>query len=331
MTDPHAATDHPASRPSAAVPAQVTIATRKSPLALWQAEFVAAALKAAHPGLEVSLLTMQTSGDRFLDASLAEKGGKGLFVKELETALLDGRADLAVHSMKDVPVELPQGLAITAILDRHDPRDAFVSNRFGRFEALPPGAVVATSSLRRSAQLRALRPDLEIVPLRGNVNTRLRKLDDGEFDAAVLAVSGLTRLGFSDRIASAFEPTQMLPAIAQGALGIESRVDDAPISALVSCLDHPATHDAVRAERTLNAALGGGCHLPVAAFAAYTDEAKSQIEVNALVADTTGERILRDRLQGSRTEAVALGARLADNLLAAGAAELLEAVRQNAS
>lgn len=310
-------------------PDHITIATRKSPLALWQAEFVAASLREAHPGLEVTLLTMQTSGDRFLDASLAEKGGKGLFVKELETALLDGRADLAVHSMKDVPVELPPGLAITAVLDRHDPRDAFVSNRYPSFDALPAGAVVATSSLRRASQIRERRPDLKLVPLRGNVNTRLRKLDEGEFDAAVLAVSGLTRLGFEDRIASAFDVTEMLPAIAQGALGIESRIGDAAVDALIACLDHPPTHDVVRAERALNASLGGGCHLPVAAFARYTDAEATALALDALVADVRGERVMRDRIEGARSDAAALGAALAERMLDAGAGALLAEAHGN--
>lgn len=310
-------------------PSHITIATRKSPLALWQAEFVAASLREAHPGLEVSLLTMQTSGDRFLDASLADKGGKGLFVKELETALIDGRADLAVHSMKDVPVTLPPGLGITAVLARHDPRDAFVSNRYARFAALPAGAVVATSSLRRASQIRELRPDLALVPLRGNVNTRLRKLDDGEFDAAVLAVSGLARLGFEDRIAMAFEVTEMLPAIAQGALGIETREGDHAISALIDCLDHPPTHDVVRAERALNAGLGGGCHLPVAAYARYIDTEEQALCLDALVADVRGERILRDRIEGARADAAELGAALARRMLGAGARALLSEAQGN--
>lgn len=303
---------------------QLKIATRKSPLALWQAEFVKAALERLEPGLTVTLMKMQTSGDRFLAASLAEKGGKGLFVKELETALLDGSADLAVHSMKDVPVRLPDRLGIGAVLARHDPRDAFVSGSYRDLDELPNGAAVATSSLRRSAQLKLLRPDLAIVPLRGNVNTRLRKLDEGEFDAAVLAVSGLERLGFDERIAGRFPVQRMIPAIAQGALGIETRRDDEWMNALVARLEDATTRTAVNAERALNAALEGGCHLPVAAFASI--DGQSRLELMALVAAPDGARVVRDEATGDAADAEAIGNDLAERMVAGGAGEILAAV-----
>jgi len=303
---------------------QIVIATRKSPLALWQAEFVKSALERLVPACRVELMKMQTSGDRFLAASLAEKGGKGLFVKELETALIDGRADLAVHSMKDVPVRLPPELFIAAILARHDPRDAFVSSRYPALAALPEGAVVATSSLRRGAQLTLLRPDLSIVPLRGNVNTRLRKLDDGEFDAAVLAVSGLERLGFDDRIAARFDVTEMIPAIAQGALGIETRRDDAWINELVARLEDRDTRTAVTAERALNAALDGGCHLPVAAFARLDGD---ELALSALVASPDGTRVVKDAHAGAKDDAEGLGRMLAARMIDDGAAEILTGIR----
>jgi len=242
------------------------IATRKSPLALWQAEHVRERLQAEHPGLRVELVTMSTQGDRVLDSPLAKIGGKGLFVKELELAMLEDRADIAVHSMKDVPAELPEGLGIGAILEREDPRDALVSSRFSSIGELPQGATVGTSSLRRQCQLRAARPDLKILDLRGNVGTRLSKLDDGQYDAIVLACAGLRRLGLEQRIACAISPDEMLPAIAQGVIGIECRLDDERVAELIRPLAHLETGLRTRAERAMNAALAGGCQAPVAGY-----------------------------------------------------------------
>ena len=256
------------------------IATRKSPLALWQAEHVRSRLLALHPGLQVELLTMSTQGDRILDSPLAKIGGKGLFVKELEQGMLEGRADLAVHSMKDVPAELPAGLCIGAILAREDPQDAFVSGAYASIDALPEGARVGTSSLRRQCQLRARRPDLEILDLRGNVGTRLGKLDGGDYDAIVLACAGLRRLGLEARITAALAPELMLPAIAQGVIGIECRCDDARVNALIEPLNHAETLQRTTAERAMNATLAGGCQAPVAG---YSVVGANGIELRCLV------------------------------------------------
>ncbi|MES2917452.1 MAG: hydroxymethylbilane synthase [Pseudomonadota bacterium] len=299
------------------------IATRKSPLALWQAEHVRAELQRLHPGLVVELVTFTTQGDKILDTPLAKIGGKGLFVKELEVALLDGRADLAVHSMKDVPMEFPEGLGLVAIGEREDPRDAFVSNRFATLEALPQGAVVGTSSLRRQCQLRAARPDLVIRDLRGNVNTRLAKLDAGEYDALILASAGLKRLGFHDRLTSEIAPEQSLPAVGQGALGIEARLGDARVAALVAPLNHEPTAQRVRAERAMNRRLQGGCQVPIAG---YAELAGDTLSLRALVGSVDGREIIRDALQGPATEAEALGEALAERLLAAGAGRILAEV-----
>jgi len=266
------------------------IATRKSPLALWQAEHVRARLMAAHPGLQVELVTMSTQGDRVLDSPLAKIGGKGLFVKELELAMLEGRADIAVHSMKDVPAELPESLGIGAILEREDPRDAFVSSRFSSIGDLPRGARVGTSSLRRQCQLRAARPDLKILDLRGNVGTRLSKLDEGQYDAIVLACAGLRRLGLEQRIACAISPDEMLPAIAQGVIGIECRLDDEPVAGLIKPLAHPETSVRTCAERAMNAALAGGCQAPVAG---YSELKGGVIELRGLVGWPDGHEIIR--------------------------------------
>ncbi len=247
------------------------IATRKSPLALWQAEHVRARLLALHPGLRVELVTMTTRGDQVLDSPLAKIGGKGLFVKELELGMLDGSADMAVHSMKDVPAEFPEGLGLGAILEREDPQDAFVSNRYASIDDLPDGACVGTSSLRRQCQLRALRPDLRIRDLRGNVGTRLARLDAGDYDAIVLACAGLKRLGMQQRITRALPPEQMLPAIAQGVIGIECRNDDARLLELVQPLNHQPTVLRTRAERSMNATLATGCQAPVAGYAEIVD------------------------------------------------------------
>ncbi len=291
------------------------IATRKSPLALWQAEHVAALLRRWHPGLEVVLLPMSTRGDRILDAPLAKIGGKGLFLKELEQRLLDGSADLAVHSMKDVPVELPEGLEIATILAREDPRDALVSRHPGGLDGLPPGAVVGTSSLRRRCQLMALRPDLTIRDLRGNVGTRLGKLEAGEYDAIVLAGAGLIRLGEARRISAWLDPVTLLPAIGQGAIGIECRREDRRVRELLAPLDDPDTHTRVAAERGVNERLEGGCQVPLAAHA--TLEGK-RLQLRALLGSPDGRRLLRAEVEGSREQARELGLRAGQALLDQG-------------
>ena len=297
------------------------IATRKSPLALWQAEHVRERLQAEHPGLQVELLTMSTQGDRVLDSPLAKIGGKGLFVKELELAMLEDRADIAVHSMKDVPAELPEGLGIGAILEREDPRDAFVSSRFSSIGDLPQGASVGTSSLRRQCQLRAARPDLKILDLRGNVGTRLSKLDDGQYDAIVLACAGLRRLGLEQRIACAISPDEMLPAIAQGVIGIECRLDDERVAELIKTLAHPETGLRTRAERAMNAALAGGCQAPVAG---YSELREGVIELRGLVGWPDGHEIIRAEISGPPEQAESMGRQLAEDLLARGGRPILD-------
>ena len=299
----------------------IRIATRKSPLALWQAEHVRARLLALHPGLQVELLKMSTQGDRILDSPLAKIGGKGLFVKELEQGMLEGRADLAVHSMKDVPSELPAGLCIGAILEREDPRDAFVSSRYASVDDLPEGARVGTSSLRRQCQLRARRPDLQILDLRGNVGTRLGKLDGGDYDAIVLACAGLKRLGLSERISRELAPEEMLPAIAQGVIGIECRVDDERINRLITPLNHQETRYRTQAERAMNAALAGGCQAPVAGYSLLSE---GVIELRGLVGRPDGSTIIRGDIRGSSQHAEALGKQLADELLSRGARTILD-------
>ncbi len=301
----------------------VRIATRKSPLAMWQAEHVAAKLKQAHPGLEVELLGMSTQGDKILDTPLAKIGGKGLFVKELEQGMLAGSADIAVHSMKDVPVELPEGLHLPVIMQREDPRDAFVSNNFQGLDELPQGATVGTSSLRRECQLRERRPDLKIAPLRGNVNTRLRKLDEGEFDAIILASAGLIRLGFGQRIAGFIEPEQSLPAIGQGAVGIECRVDDARVNALLEPLRHAETALCVSAERAMNHRLMGGCQVPIAGYAILQGD---ELYLRGLVGEPDGSQIIRAESRGAHRDAEAMGVALANELLANGAEPILQAL-----
>ena len=299
----------------------IRIATRKSPLALWQAEHVRARLLALHPGLQVELLTMSTQGDRILDSPLAKIGGKGLFVKELEQGMLDGRADLAVHSMKDVPAELPEGLCIGAILEREDPRDAFVSNRYTSVDDLPAGARVGTSSLRRQCQLRARRPDLQLLDLRGNVGTRLGKLDSGDYDAIVLACAGLKRLGMMGRISRELTPEEMLPAIAQGVIGIECRVDDERVNSLIEPLNHVDTRQRTDAERAMNATLAGGCQAPVAGYSVLND---GSIELRGLVGRPDGSDVILGDVRGSTAHAAALGKQLADDLLARGARLILD-------
>jgi hydroxymethylbilane synthase len=299
----------------------IRIATRKSPLAMWQAEHVAEALRNAHPGINVQIHGMSTQGDKILDTPLAKIGGKGLFVKELEARMLEGDADIAVHSMKDVPVELPEGLHLAVIMEGEDPRDAFVSNDYASLDELPKGAVVGTSSLRRQCQLSDRRPDLEIKSLRGNVNTRLKKLDDGEYDAIILAAAGLIRLGFGDRIRSTIEPEDSLPAIGQGAVGIECRVDDERVNGLLAPLHHADTASRVLAERAMNTRLEGGCQVPIGGHAVLKDD---EIWMRGLVGTVDGSEIIRAEIRGPRDEAEALGTALADELLQHGAKEILK-------
>ena len=296
------------------------IATRRSPLALWQAEHVAGALRERNPGLGVELVAMRTSGDKMLDAPLARVGGKGLFIKELELALLDGRADIAVHSMKDVPVELPPELHLPVIMARADPRDALVSVRFAGLGALPPGASVGTSSLRRRCQLAAHRPDLHIENLRGGVDTRLRRLDAGDFDAIVLAVSGLERGGHGARVTEALDVSTMLPAVGQGALGIECRRGDTWVESLIAPLACARTTACVRSERAFNRRLEGGCQVPIAAYAALDEDA---LNLRGLVASLDGETVLRSQVRGSAQSAEVLGGEAADAVLRQGAGAIL--------
>jgi hydroxymethylbilane synthase len=299
------------------------IATRKSPLALWQAKYVRDRLISAHPGLAVELVRMTTQGDKVLDSPLAKIGGKGLFVKELEEGLLGSHADLAVHSMKDVPVELPKGLHLPVICEREDPRDAFVSRSYTALDALPHGAKVGTSSLRRQCQLKALRPDLEILTLRGNVNTRLAKLDAGNFDAVILAAAGLLRLGFGDRITAYLDIATSLPAIGQGAVGIECRRNDPRVNGLIAALNHQPTQTRVGAERAMNHRLEGGCQVPIAGHAVLED---GTLHLRGLVGSPDGNQLIRGEIRGNPDDAAALGITLADDLLAQGAGAILKAV-----
>ncbi|MGQ0528985.1 MAG: hydroxymethylbilane synthase [Panacagrimonas sp.] len=296
------------------------IATRESPLALWQAEHVRARLQTAHPGLDVVLVPMTTRGDQMLGTSLAQVGGKGLFVKELEQAMLEQRADLAVHSMKDVPAHQPEGLSLVSYLEGEDPRDAFVSTRFDSLTALPQGARVGTSSLRRQSLLAALRPDLQVGLLRGNVGTRLRKLDEGEFDAILLACAGLRRLGLADRIREALDVERFIPAIGQGVIGIEARTDDARTQAYVSALHDGVSAQRLAAERALNARLGGACQVPVAGHAMVENH---RLRMSAMVGRPDGSRVVRDHIEGVVGDATNLGTQLAEHLLARGAREIL--------
>ena len=301
----------------------IRIATRKSPLAMWQAEFVRGRLMEAHSDLEVELMGMTTQGDQILNSPLAKIGGKGLFVKELEVSMLNGDTDIAVHSMKDVPVEFPDGLHLAVICEREDPRDAFVSNKFKTLDELPNGARVGTSSLRRQCQLREKRPDLDIIDLRGNVNTRLRKLDEGQYDAIILAAAGLIRLGFNDRITQFMETDVSLPAIGQGAVGIECRSDDERVNALLAPLNDPDTYTRVIAERAMNNRLEGGCQVPIAGHATLED---GELYLRGLVGSPDGSEMIRGERRGPAANAEAMGVELADELLQNGAATILKAL-----
>jgi hydroxymethylbilane synthase len=303
---------------------ELRIATRSSPLALWQAEEVARRLKPIYPDLKVSLVQMKTRGDKLLDAPLAKVGGKGLFVKELEVGILEGRADIAVHSMKDVPVDFPDGLELALIMEREDPRDAFVSNQYQSLASMPAGSLVGTSSLRRQTQIRERYPHLRIDWLRGNVNTRLRKLDDGDYDAIILACAGLIRLGFEQRITLPLEPEECLPAIGQGAVGIEVRSDDDAVKELLAPLGHQETTSRIAAERALNEALNGGCQVPIAGYAILGD---GRLYLRGLVGEPDGSRILRAEASGKVEDAVSIGRQLAEDLLSQGAGAILSQLR----
>ena len=298
----------------------IRIATRTSPLAMWQAEHVAHRLQAIHPGLQIEMVGMVTRGDKILDSPLSKIGGKGLFVKELEMGMLEGSADIAVHSMKDVPMEFPAGLHLPIIMQREDPRDAFVSNRYASLDELPEGAIVGTSSLRRQTQIRALFPHLQIRDLRGNVNTRLGKLDNGEYDAIILAAAGLIRLAFQPRITAYLATEQSLPAIGQGAIGIECRENDPRVANLLAPLNDTVTSVCVRAERAMNQRLNGGCQIPVAGFAELQGET---LQMRGLIGFPDGSAVYRCEMQGDVANPETLGIALAENLLAQGGDQVL--------
>jgi hydroxymethylbilane synthase len=300
------------------------IVTRESPLALWQANYVREALCALHPHLDIEILGITTEADRLLDTSLESLGGKGAFVKELEQALLNGQADIAVHSMKDVSIELPQELALPVILKREDPRDVLVSNKYSCFSELPANARIGTSSLRRKCQLMAKHADFNILEIRGNIGTRLRKLDEGQYDALVLAAAGVKRLGLQDRIKEYFAPESLLPAVSQGALGIETRLDNADVLPLIKPLIDTETQLCVSAERALNRRLGGDCHVPIAAYAQI---AGSQLTMLALVGRLDGSELIECSLQGPAIEAETIGDRLGQLLLDKGAGEILRTLK----
>jgi len=299
------------------------IASRESALAMWQAEHIRDRLRALYPQTEVSILGMTTQGDQILDVTLSKIGGKGLFVKELETALEDGRADLAVHSLKDVPMNMPDGFVLAAIGEREDPHDAFVSNKYDNLAALPAGSVVGTSSLRRESQLRARFPHLKIEPLRGNVQTRLRKLDEGQYAAVILAAAGLKRLGLGKRIRALITSEDSLPAVGQGALGIECRTDCADVIAVLQPLHHPDTAACVLAERAMSRVLAGSCQVPLGGFAEVQN---GKLRMRGFVASPDGKRMVRAELTGEIADPETLGKRIADALLAQGAGEILAAL-----
>lgn len=299
------------------------IATRQSPLALWQAEHIKARLQDLHLGLVVELVKFVTQGDKILDTPLAKIGGKGLFVKELENALLDGRADLAVHSMKDVPMDLPENLTLAVICERENPFDAFVSNQYLTLDDLPQGARLGTSSLRRKSQIQAYRPDLTIIDLRGNVGTRLGKLDAGEYDAIILATAGLKRLQLESRIKQILPPDLSLPAVGQGALGLECRSNDQAVLTLIAPLSDASTNICIRAERAFNRTLQGGCQVPIAGFAVLEND---QLFMQGRVGSPDGQQLLKAEISGAPAQAEQLGQQLAQRLLDQGAGELLAAL-----
>lgn len=302
---------------------KIVIGSRGSKLALWQSEHIAARLRALHTGLNVEIRRITTMGDKILDVPLAKIGGKGLFTKELENAMLDGTIDLAVHSLKDMPTQLPEGLVLAAITEREEPYDALVSPRFKTLAALPQGAIVGTSSLRRQAQLLAVRPDLQVRSLRGNVDTRLSRVEDGTFDAIILAAAGLKRLGFGDKITQILPPSVSLPAVGQGALAIEARADDTFTQALLQELDHEETRLAVTAERAFLRTVEGGCQVPVGVHAALDGDG---LRIEALIAALDGQTVLRDVITGASGQADALGRELAERMLAAGGREIMQSV-----
>ncbi|SCY47102.1 hydroxymethylbilane synthase [Nitrosospira sp. Nsp13] len=304
-------------------PAKIVIATRESVLALWQANFIRERLSKLYPQTEFNIFGMTTRGDQILDISLSKIGGKGLFIKELEQALENNSADIAVHSMKDVPMNMPEGFVLAAIAEREDPRDAFISNQYTSLSELPPGGVVGTSSLRRESQLRAHFPHLQVQPLRGNVQTRLRKLDEGQFAAIILAAAGLKRLGLADRITALLSPELSLPAVGQGALGIECRADRADLIKLVQPLHHPETAQCVEAERAMSRVLGGSCQVPLGGFAEIT---AGVLRLRGFVASPDGTRMISNELSGEPDTGTGMGAQLARNLKEQGAAEILAAL-----
>ena len=311
------------STPTAGKLTTLTIASRESALAMWQAKYIQQRLRQLYPELDVRILGMTTQGDQILDTALSKIGGKGLFVKELEQAMADGRADIAVHSMKDVPMNMPDGFSLAAIGEREDPRDAFVSNQFKNLDELPPGSIVGTSSLRRQSQLLARLPHLKITMLRGNVGTRLKKLDDGQYSAIILAAAGLKRLGLGDRITALIEPEHSLPAVGQGALGIECRSDRQDLIDLVQPLNHPETAHCVRAERAMSRALAGSCQVPLGGFATLANDV---LTLRGFVASPDGSQMVANQVQGNPAQDEALGLQLAEQLLARGAGEILAAL-----
>lgn len=304
-------------------PKKLVIASRESALAMWQAEHIKARLQALYPETEVTILGMTTTGDQILDSPLARIGGKGLFVKELEQALADGRADLAVHSMKDVPMHLPPGFALAAIGEREDPRDAFVSNNYPNLESLPAGSIIGTSSLRRQSQLQARFPALKVESLRGNLQTRLRKLDEGQYAAIILAAAGLKRLGLEDRIREAIDPELSIPAVGQGALGIEINAERHDLLDILAPLNHAETAACVEAERGMSRALAGSCQVPLGAFAQQQGDT---LHMTGFVASIDGKELLRESAQGRANQPEALGQALAAQLVARGADRILAAL-----
>ena len=307
-------------------PSVIRIASRQSPLAIWQSNYVKLRLQQIYPDMKVEIIGLKTRGDKILDVTLSKVGGKGLFVKELEHALLNGIADIAVHSMKDVPMEFPQGLGLQVICEREDPTDAFVSNQYSSLEDLPEGSCVGTSSLRRKTQLLEAFPNLEVADLRGNVNTRLNKLDNKEYDAIILATSGLVRLGFSGRICQRIIPEKFLPAGGQGAIGIESRLDDEKINKLLVYLNHSASQKCITAERSMNRYLRGGCETPVAAYAILTGQKLDRMWLRGLIGSPDGSQVIRADIEGTADNAELLGIDLAKKLLKQGAGDILKKV-----